>query len=81
MAERFTITDYFGPIYIAFFVFFFVFLLTVVSFIRERSSGTLERVFATPLRRGEISGNIVALIIFAVLTLSLSILTLRREVA
>ena len=52
--ENLTISDYFGPIYIAFFVFFFVFLLTVVSFIRERSSGTLERIFATPLRRGEI---------------------------
>lgn len=52
--ENYTITDYFGPIYIAFFVFFFVFVLTVVSFIRERSQGTLERILASPIRRGEI---------------------------
>lgn len=46
--------DSFGPILIGFFVFFFVFLISGVSFLGERTSGTLERLLATPLRRWEI---------------------------
>lgn len=43
-----------GPVLIGFFSFFFVFLLAGVSFLRERTSGTLERLLATPIRRQEI---------------------------
>ncbi|MEN2768862.1 ABC transporter permease [Ornithinibacillus xuwenensis] len=46
--------DYFGPVLLGFFVFFFVFIIAGVSFIRERSTGTLERLLATPLRKWEI---------------------------
>ena len=46
--------DNFGPILIGFFVFFFVFLISGVSFLSERTSGTLERILATPLRRWEL---------------------------
>jgi ABC-2 type transport system permease protein len=46
--------DSFGPVLIGFFSFFFVFLLAGVSFLRERTSGTLERLLATPIRRPEI---------------------------
>ncbi|OCA82323.1 ABC transporter permease [Bacillus sp. FJAT-27225] len=46
--------DYFGPVLLAYFVFFFVFLIAGVSFLRERTSGTLERLLASPLRRWEI---------------------------
>jgi ABC-2 type transport system permease protein len=46
--------DSFGPILIGFFVFFFVFLVAGVAFLNERTSGTLERILATPLRRWEI---------------------------
>lgn len=46
--------DYFGPVLLGFFVFFFVFLIAGVSFIRERTTGTLERLLSTPLRRWEI---------------------------
>lgn len=46
--------DSFGPVLIGFFSFFFVFLLAGVSFLRERTSGTLERLLATPVRRSEI---------------------------
>lgn len=46
--------DNFGPILIGFFVFFFVFLIAGVSFLKERTTGTLERILATPLRRWEI---------------------------
>jgi ABC-2 type transport system permease protein len=46
--------DYFGPAFIGLIVFFLVFVVTSVSFLRERSQGTLERLMASPLRRGEI---------------------------
>lgn len=46
--------DNFGPVLIGFFSFFFVFLISGVSFLRERTGGTLERLLATPLRRWEI---------------------------
>jgi ABC-2 type transport system permease protein len=46
--------DYFGGGFLGLVVFFFVFVLTVVAFLRERSQGTLERLMASPLRRGEV---------------------------
>ncbi|RDW21104.1 ABC transporter permease [Oceanobacillus arenosus] len=46
--------DYFGPVLLGFFVFFFVFLIAGVSFIRERTTGTLERLLSTPIRKWEI---------------------------
>lgn len=52
--ENMTAFDNFGPILIGFFVFFFVFLIAGVAFLGERTSGTLERILATPLRRWEI---------------------------
>lgn len=51
--------DYFGPVLLAFFAFFFVFLVAGVSFLRERMSGTLERLLASPLRRWEIVAGYV----------------------
>jgi ABC-2 type transport system permease protein len=50
----YSLLDYLAPVLIAFFAFFFIFLLSAVSFLRERASGTLERLMATPLRRGEL---------------------------
>ena len=35
-------------------LYFFVYLLTGVSFLRERTGGTLERLMATPVTRGEV---------------------------
>ena len=46
--------DYFGSAFIGLVVFFLVFVTTSVSFLRERTQGTLERLFASPLRRAEI---------------------------
>ena len=37
-----------------FFIFLFVFIIAGVSFLKERSSGTLERTLATPLKRSSI---------------------------
>ena len=42
--------DSFGPVLLGFFCFFFVFLISGVSFLRERTSGTLERLLASPLK-------------------------------
>jgi ABC-2 type transport system permease protein len=46
--------DYFGAAFIGLVVFFLVFVVTIVSFLNERSQGTLERLMASPLRRAEI---------------------------
>ncbi len=46
--------DYLGAALIGLVVFFLVFVITCVSFLRERTQGTLERLMATPLRRAEI---------------------------
>ncbi len=54
---QFDTLDYQAPALIGFFAFFFVFLLTVVSFLRERTSGTLERLLISPLRRLELVGG------------------------
>jgi ABC-2 type transport system permease protein len=44
----------FAPAIVAFFAYFFVYILTGVSFLRERTGGTLERLMATPVTRGEV---------------------------
>jgi ABC-2 type transport system permease protein len=63
---QFDSLDYIAPVFIAFFVFFFVFLLTCVFFLRERSQGTLERLMATPVNRLEIIiGYVLGLGVFA----------------
>jgi len=46
--------DVFAPIFLGFFGYFFVYILTGISFLRERIGGTLERLLATPVTRGEI---------------------------
>ncbi|MEO6797257.1 MAG: ABC transporter permease [Candidatus Dormibacter sp.] len=46
--------DYFGAAFIGLVVFFLVFVITAVAFLRERGQGTLERLMASPLRRPEI---------------------------
>ncbi|MCM3602026.1 ABC transporter permease [Robertmurraya korlensis] len=46
--------DSFGPVLLGFFIFFFVFLIAGVSFLRERTTGTLERLLCSPLRKWEI---------------------------
>ncbi|WP_026692837.1 ABC transporter permease [Peribacillus kribbensis] len=46
--------DVVSPILIGFFVFFFVFLISGVGLLKERTTGTLERLMATPIKRGEI---------------------------
>ena len=59
---QYTFNDSIAPVFIGIFSFFFVFLLTSVAFLRERSQGTIERVMASPLTRAElVIGYICAL--------------------
>lgn len=51
---EFDTLDFAAPVFLALLVIFFVFLLTCVSFLRERAQATLERLLATPVRRAEI---------------------------
>jgi ABC-2 type transport system permease protein len=46
--------DSLAPVVVGFFAYFFVFLLTGISFLRERIGGTLERLLATPVSQAEI---------------------------
>jgi ABC-2 type transport system permease protein len=67
--------DFFAPGLIAYFAFFFIFLLTAVSFLRERVAGTLERLMASPISRGElVVGYILGFGIFAMLQAILVVL-------
>jgi ABC-2 type transport system permease protein len=61
-----------APALVGFFIYFFVYLLTGVSFLRERTGGTLERLMATPVARGEIvTGYTAGFGLFAVVQVAL----------
>jgi len=51
------ILDYIAPALLATMALFFSFLLTGISFLRERSHGTLERLLAAPVTRLDIVGG------------------------
>lgn len=62
------IFDIFSPMLIGFFVFFFVFLITGIALLKERMSGTLERLLATPIKRAEIvAGYLIGYGFFALI--------------
>ncbi|HLB43920.1 MAG TPA: ABC transporter permease [Candidatus Limnocylindrales bacterium] len=70
-----TVFDALAPALVGFVVFFLVFILTGISFLRERMGGTLERLLATPVRRSEIVvGYSVGFAFFAVLQVALILL-------
>ena len=46
-----------GPQMLGIFPFIVMFLVTSVTMVRERTSGTLERLMTTPLQRGELIGG------------------------
>ncbi len=65
---QYTFNDSIAPVFIGIFSFFFVFLLTSVAFLRERSQGTIERVMASPLTRAElVIGYVCGFTIFALI--------------
>jgi ABC-2 type transport system permease protein len=66
--ESYTLLDYLAPLLVGLFAFFFTFLLSAVAFLRERTTGTLERLLASPLRRGElVLGYLAGFGIFALI--------------
>lgn len=85
-SSEMTTFDSLGPVLIGVFAFFFVFLIAGVSFLKERTSGTLERLLATPLRRWEIvAGYILGFGLFTgiqaalIATYSIHVLGLMME--
>jgi len=66
--ENLSYFDTISPILIGFFVFFFVFLISGISLLKERTSGTLDKLLATPIKRSEIVlGYLIGYGIFAVI--------------
>lgn len=65
--ENLSFFDTLCPILISFFVFFFVFLISGISLLKERTSKTLEKLLATSIKRSEIIlGYLLGYGIFAV---------------
>lgn len=65
----------FAPAMVGFLAYFFVYILTGVSFLRERTGGTLERLMATPVTRGEVvSGYTLGFGLFAAIQVALLML-------
>ena len=60
--------DYIAPAVLAVLILFFGFLFTGISFLRERSQGTLERLMASPVSKPDIVGGyLLGFLLFAVL--------------
>ena len=60
--------DFLAPSMMGFIIFFLVFLLAGIAFLRERISGTLERIMATSLRRSHlVAGYFLGFGVFAAL--------------
>lgn len=54
MFEGTDVLDQFGPLLLGLFPLIVMFLVTSVATLRERTSGTLERLMASPLGRGDL---------------------------
>ena len=60
------VLDYIAPALLATLALFFSFLLTGISFLRERSQGTMERLMASPLTRMDlVIGYLLGFFVFA----------------
>jgi ABC-2 type transport system permease protein len=83
--DRPSTISYSAPALITVFAFLFTFMLTSVAFLRERSSGTLDRLLASPITRPEIlSGYLLGFLGFAsaqaLLVLAYSTLVLHARI-
>ena len=67
--------DSFAYVVLGYLAFFFVFLLSGISFVRERTTGTLERLMMTPIKRWQvIVGYTAGFGLFAIAQSSLMLL-------
>ena len=61
------VLSYIAPAVLAVMALFFGFILTGVSFLRERSQGTLERLLASPVSRWDLAlGYLLGFLLFAI---------------
>ena len=66
------IIDFFLPVFPPFFVFFFTFILSAISFQRERVTGTLERLMMSPIHFSEIVvGYVMGFFLFSAVQASI----------
>lgn len=67
-ASGFTMLDLFAPYLLGIIAFAFIFIFTSVTFLRERSFGTFERLLVSPLTRPEIIlGYMLGFSVFAII--------------
>src|SRR5699024_11316926 len=74
-------TEYFdvlSPLLVGFFVFFFVFLISGIGLLKERTSGTLERLMSSPIRRVEIV--IAYLIVFGLFAIIKTVIVVSYSI-
>ncbi|MGL4741777.1 MAG: ABC transporter permease [Sarcina sp.] len=81
-----TLFDSMVPVLIGFFVFFFVFLISGMSLLKERTSGTLDKLLATPIKRYEIVlgylfGYGIFAIIQTIIIVAFSVFILKISIA
>lgn len=77
--------DIVSPILIGFFVFLFVILISSIGFLQERTSGTLERMLMTPIKRFEVVisyiigfGLLAALQVIVIVTFAVYVLKIAQ---
>ena len=69
------VLNFIAPALIGTFVLFFTFILTGISFLRERSEGTLDRLRTTPAKRSDIMlGYSLSFFFFAIIQSSIILL-------
>ena len=74
-SEDLKMLDFFAPMFIAYIAFFLIFLLTSVSFLRERTQGTMERLLASPVTRIEmVLGYMLGFGFFAMIQATVTLL-------
>lgn len=67
-AEDYEQFDFLAPSMMGFIIFFLVFLLAGIAFLRERISGTMDRILVSSLRRGQlVAGYFLGFGLFAAL--------------
>lgn len=80
--SKLSLFDNLAPVLVSFFVFFFVFLISGISLVNERTSGTLQRMLVTPVKRNEIvAGYTLAYGLLAVIQTGLVVLWARYVLA
>ena len=85
-AAGYTTLDLFAPYLLGVIAFAFIFIFTGVTFLRERSFGTIERLLVSPLTRSEmILGYMIGFSVFAIIQsaiiLAFAIFVLKVKVA